>query len=114
MERTEEYSLYSLSILVTRGQIGEEEFTSEAVQVHVRVDEEHPYGEIAGIYENQGDSEILFPEKTHFELEEGYAGEFLLYKSYLCGILIAYRQNICKNKKGNKRFIPNTIYMAIM
>lgn len=52
MERTEEYSLYSLSILVTRGQIGEEEFTSEAVQVHVRVDEEHPYGEIAGIYEN--------------------------------------------------------------
>lgn len=71
MERTEEYSLYSLTVLVSRGQIGDDEFTSESVQVHVRVDEEHPYGEIAGIYKNQSDSETLFPEKTYYELEDG-------------------------------------------
>lgn len=74
IERNDEYSMYSISIMVARGEIGDADFEFEAVEVHVRVDEEHPDGEIAGIYITQDpEEESLFPEKTYYTLEEGDA-----------------------------------------
>lgn len=71
IERNEEYSMYSITIMCSRGAFGEDDFVFEALEVHVRVDEEHPDGEIAGIYRIQDEEESLFPEKSYYELEEG-------------------------------------------
>ena len=51
----------------------EEDFIFESLEIHVRVDEEHPEGEIAGIYISRAEEDSLFPEKTYFTLEEGDA-----------------------------------------
>lgn len=71
IERNEDYSMYSLSIMVARGEIGDKSFTFESVDIHVRVDEEHPSGEIAGIYKHQNEEESLLPDKTFYTLEDG-------------------------------------------
>lgn len=73
IERTEEYSMYSISIMAARGNIGDGDFSFQSLEVHVRVDEEHPDGEIAGIYITQDEEDSLFPEKTYYTLEEGDA-----------------------------------------
>lgn len=71
IERNEEYSVYSLAVWATRGIPGDGDFSYDSFDIHVRVDEEHPDGEIVGIYKDQEEEESLFPGKTFETLEDG-------------------------------------------
>lgn len=78
VERNEEYSIFSLIVWVTRGIPGDKVFMYDSFDIHVRVDEEHPEGEIAGIYRMRDEDDTLFPEKSFETIEEGdYICEFL-------------------------------------
>lgn len=72
IERNEEYTKLVIMIMVARGALGDDDFMFEPVNIHIRVDDEHPDGEIVGIYHNRDEEdETLFPEKTSFVFEEG-------------------------------------------
>lgn len=68
IERNESYTKYAIPVLITPGK---GVFSMEPAYIHFRVDEEHPEGEIIGIYENLKTDSTLFPNRDVVEIVEG-------------------------------------------
>ena len=72
IERNDEYSMYSISVIASReASDNANDVMFESFDIRVRVDAEHPDGQIAGIYSEVDEDESLFPEKPFYTLEEG-------------------------------------------
>lgn len=74
LERNDEYAKYSIPILYEHplGEVdGRPKFEHGNAYIHVKVDEEHPDGEIIGIYHSMNTDSILFPDKGLVDLQEG-------------------------------------------
>ena len=70
IERNESYVKYAIPVFITPHNT-DEEFYMQSAYIHFRVDEEHPEGEIIGIYKNLDTDSTLFPNRDVIKLQEG-------------------------------------------
>lgn len=68
IERNEQYTKYAIPIIITPG---EESFAMNAAYIHFRVSDEHPEGEVIGIYEHLNTESSLFPNRDVVDLRAG-------------------------------------------
>ena len=70
LERNESYVKYAIPVLITP--VKEDGgFSMEPGYIHVRVDCEHPEGEMIGIYKEMDADSSLFPNRNLMEVKEG-------------------------------------------
>lgn len=71
MESTEDYDLYSMAVMYTRGDV-QSGLEVGSAYIYFKVSEEHPDGQIVGIYDSLFEAEdTLLPNKNEVELKEG-------------------------------------------
>lgn len=67
IEHTDDYSKYEIPIMISQKGVGK----MHGVYVHIKVDAEHPDGEVIGIYNKIDTDSALFPDKNLVEVEDG-------------------------------------------
>ncbi len=68
IERNEQYTKYAIPIIITPG---DGPFGMKPAYIHFRVSDEHPEGEVIGIYEHLNTESSLFPGRDVVELKSG-------------------------------------------
>lgn len=68
IERNEQYTKYAIPIIITPG---DGSFVMNPAYIHFRVSDEHPEGEVIGIYEHLNTESSLFPGRDVVELKSG-------------------------------------------